>query len=121
MSYTAYKQTQKITLSDRKIQAHVLRHAAYLFKKIQDSNDLSGLNDALKYNLKFWTIVQGDCLENDCPLPDALKANLISLSIYIDKKTFEMFSNPDLSVLSSFIIINNNIAKGLECDVINDN
>jgi flagellar protein FlaF len=57
---------------------------------------------ALKYNQLLWSIIQADVAEKDNALPEELKANLMSLSIFVDKQTSKGLTN-----------INLNIAEGL--------
>ena len=48
------------------------------------------------------------------PIPAEIKRNLLSLSAFIDKRTFEAISYPDPAKLDILIAINRNIAAGLQ-------
>ena len=110
--YAAYQKVERTILSDRRVQARILRHAAYI---LTNSKNTEEFNIALRYNLQFWTLIQADCLEETCMLPKELQANLLSLSIYMDKNTFKLMIDPTLdSIIDSIVLINNNVAKGLE-------
>ena len=47
------------------------------------------------------------------PLPVEIKANMISLSLFIDKQTNKAIGSRDPLMLDSLININRNIATGL--------
>jgi len=68
---------------------------------------------ALKYNQLLWSIIQADVSEKDNALPDELKANLMSLSIFVDKQTSKGLTEPTEELFDSLISINLNISEGL--------
>jgi flagellar protein FlaF len=68
---------------------------------------------ALKYNQMLWSIVQNDVSQSDNALPEELKANLMSLSIYVDKQTTAGLKDPTDELFDGLISINLNIAEGL--------
>ncbi len=76
-----------------------------------DDNELG--EKALKYNQMLWSIVQADVSQPDNTLPEELKANLMSLSIYVDKQTTKGLNNADDELFDGLISINLNIAEGL--------
>ena len=61
----------------------------------------------------LWSIVQADVSQSDNALPEELKANLMSLSIYVDKQTTKGLKSPDDELFDGLISINLNIAEGL--------
>jgi flagellar protein FlaF len=66
---------------------------------------------ALNYNQRIWTVIQ-DFAAGENSLPDQLKANLISLSLFVDKQTFKAMSESDPTKLDVLININRQIAAG---------
>jgi flagellar protein FlaF len=52
-------------------------------------------------------------LEESNPLPDQIKENLLNLSVFIDKRTFEIMIGHEKPKLDILIDININIAAGL--------
>jgi flagellar protein FlaF len=113
--YAAYQATAKKTLSDRLIQAHILRRASTLFRSLQENwSTGEDLLTALKYNQVFWTYVQSDAGDENSPLPKDLRINLLRLAGYVDKRTFEIIADPSPEKLTVLININNNLAAGLE-------
>ena len=98
----------------REMDAAAFSQAAYVLDQArQKVDDNEACEKALKYNQLLWSIVQADVAEGKNELPDELKANLISLSLFVDKQTSKGLSNPTEELLDSLININLNISEGL--------
>jgi flagellar protein FlaF len=112
-----YDSVNKATMSGRDIEAEVLTKAALKLKACQDHWSGNGKNDGLhavlKYNQRVWTILQAEIEKPENPLPINLKANLLRLSAFIDRRTIEMLAYPAPEKLTILIQINQNIAAGL--------
>jgi len=112
-----YRTAQKETMSGREIEALALTNAALQLRKCQvdwDSEDRDGKrSNALKVNQRVWSILQGELAEKDNPLPTQLKQDLLNLSLFIDKRTFEVMAFPSPEKMDILIRINLNIAAGL--------
>jgi flagellar protein FlaF len=112
----------KSVLSDREAEAVVLMKAAAMLKHVQthwSSPDRGqALDRALQYNQRLWTFFQATLLEENNPLPVPLKENILRLSAFIDRKTFEIIAYPAAEKLDILIGINTNIAAGLKSPVI---
>jgi flagellar protein FlaF len=113
----AYRTVQKITSSGRELEAVVLSRAAQKLAEVKnnwDAPDLDGrLDEALRYNQQIWSIFQGELLKENNPLPRQLRADILSLSAFIDRRVFEVMTSPDPEKLNVIININLNIAEGL--------
>ena len=113
----AYRTVQKITSSDSEIEALVLTRAAQKLAEVQNNWDAPDrdemLDEALRYNQQIWSIFQGELLKEDNPLPKQLREDILSLSVFIDKRIFEMMNSPDPEKLNVIVNINLNIAAGL--------
>ena len=113
----AYQNVEKMTGSGRDIEANVLTKAALKLKDCQDNWDRDHrdekLHTALQFNQRIWSIFQGELAREDNPLPDNLKADLLTLSAFIDRRIFEIMAYPTPEKLTIIIDINNNIAAGL--------
>lgn len=113
----AYDSVNKATMSGRDVEAEVLTKAALKLKACQDTWVENGpsakLEAALKYNQRIWSIFQAEIEKPGNPLPGALKADLLKLSIYVDKRTLETLAYPAPEKLTILININHNIAAGL--------
>ena len=98
----------------REMDAAAFSQAAYVLDQArQKISDTDACEKALKYNQLLWSIVQADVAEGNNELPDELKANLMSLSLFVDKQTSKGLSEPTEELLDSLININLNISEGL--------
>jgi flagellar biosynthesis activator protein FlaF len=113
----AYQTNNKTTLSGRELEASVLSKAAVMLKQCQEGWEAADLtqmlSEALNYNQKVWSFFQTEIANPDNPLPKKLKEDLLSLSIFVDKRIFEIMSYPAPEKLTAIININLNIAAGL--------
>lgn len=112
-----YKTAQKATMSGREIEALALTKAALQLKRCQvnwDPKDKDETrSDALKFNLQIWSILQGELAKEDNPLPIKLRNDLLTLSVFINKRTFDVMAFPSAQKLDILININLNLAAGL--------
>lgn len=113
----SYQNVEKATQSGRETEARVLSQAARKLKHCQEnwkaSDRQEKLDEALKFNQRIWSIFQSELSDANNPLPDQLKANLLQLSAFIDKRIFETLAYPTPEKLTIIIEINQNIAAGL--------
>jgi flagellar biosynthesis activator protein FlaF len=112
-----YESVNRSTMSGREVEAEVLTKAALKLKDCQehwaDSGRDARLEAALKYNQRIWTIFQAELEKPENLLPDALKVDLLRLSVFIDRRTMEAIAYPAPEKLTILININHNIAAGL--------
>lgn len=71
------------------------------------------LLEAIKFNQKVWSFFQAELSDPENPLPKNLREDILNLSIFIDKRLFEVMAFPDPEKLSIVIDIDFNIAAGL--------
>jgi len=71
------------------------------------------LHEALSYNQRIWSWIQGELLDDNNPLPKSIKENILSLSVLIDKRIFNIMAYPAPEKLKIIIDINLNLAAGL--------
>ena len=110
----AYAQTQKSSMPPREVEAMAFTKAALMLQDAKkDLDDYDTYAAALKFNQLLWTIIQADIIDEANQLPDQLKANILSLSIFVDKQTVTALSDTDAEHLDSLIDINKNLAEGL--------
>ena len=112
-----YRTVQKTTMSGREIEAAALIKSALRLKDCQNNWDAEDRNsmlaEALRLNQMVWTIFQSELAKEDNPLPKQLIQDILSLSIFIDKRIIEVLSDPLPEKLNIIIDINMNIAAGL--------
>ena len=76
-----------------------------------DASDLKVRMKALHWNRRLWTTLAADCASPDNHLPMQLRANIISLSIWVDKQTSQVMQRQ--TSISGWIDVNRIIMQGL--------
>jgi flagellar protein FlaF len=113
----AYRSAEKAAVSGRELEATALFKSARQLEAVQRSWDApdrgARLDEALQYNIRLWTFFQTELSEADHPMPVELRKNLLELSKYVDKRTFEVMAFPDPAKLQVLININRQIGMGL--------
>jgi flagellar protein FlaF len=110
----AYAQTQKSSLSPREVEAMAFTKAALMLEEAKNNtDDYDSYASALKFNQLLWTIIQADIVDKENELPPQLKANILSLSIFVDKQTVKALADTKTRHIESLININKNLAEGL--------
>ncbi len=110
----AYAQTQKSALSPREVEAMAFTKAALLLDEARNKlDDYDNYASALKFNQLLWTIIQADIVDKENKLPDEIKANILSLSLFVDKQTIKALADTKAKHLDVLININKNLAEGL--------
>lgn len=116
----AYQDVERTTLSGRDLEAAVLGKAAAFLSQVRNNwnapDHKTMLDDALRYNQRLWTFLQVDLISEENALPAAIKQNLLSISAFVDKRTYELMAQPKPEGLDVLIAINQNIAAGLKGD-----
>lgn len=116
----AYDQGSKATTSNRGLEANALFKTARLLEDCQKSWDAPEtrlrLREALKRNQRLWTLFQAELARPDHELPVDLRRDLLRISAFIDKRTFELLSAPEPEKLTALIDINRQIASGLSTE-----
>jgi flagellar protein FlaF len=110
----AYAQQQKRNLSPREVEAMAFTKAAVLLEEAKKhTGNIEEYSKALRFNHLLWTIIQADLTEPDNELPPEIKANVMSLSIFVDKQTTKALRSSVPADLDVLININRNLAAGL--------
>jgi len=110
----AYEQQQKRNLTPREVEAMAFTKAAVMLEDAKaKTKDLEAYTQALRFNHLLWTIMQADITEPENQLPPEIKANVMSLSIFVDKQTNKALRSSDPKDLDVLININRNLAAGL--------
>jgi flagellar protein FlaF len=113
----AYTAVQKESLSGRELEASVLSRAGLMLKNVKENWGASDrdqkLLEAVKFNQKVWSFFQAELSDPENPLPKNLREDILNLSIFIDKRLFEVLAYPNPDKLAIIIDIDFNIAAGL--------
>ena len=113
MSLRAYQQTAARAETSRETEyrlfgqvTRALMEAARL-----DPSDLGGRADALDWNRRMWSAFASDCAAEENGLPEALRASIISLAIWVGKHTSLVIRGQE--DIQDLIEINRMIMQGL--------
>jgi len=113
----AYTDIHKESLSGRELESSVLTRAALMLKNCQDNWNAADheeqLNKAIKFHQQIWSIFQAELASPDNLLPRELRQDILSLSLFMDKRLFEVMAYPAPEKLTAIININLNLAAGL--------
>lgn len=113
----AYRTTQNSTISGKDVEAAALTRAAILLTECQknwDSGECNAkLSEALRINQMIWSIFQAELAKENNPVPKQLKQDILSLSLFIDKRIMDVLAHPASEKLDAIININLNLAAGL--------
>ncbi len=110
----AYAQQQKRNLSPREVEAMAFTKAALMLEDAKKvANNINEYSKALRFNHLLWTIIQADLTDPENQLPPEIKANVMSLSIFVDKQTTKALRSSVPTDLDVLININRNLAAGL--------
>ena|SRR5579871_2567758 len=110
----AYQQQQKRGLTPREVEAMAFTKAALMLEDAKKHiGNITEYSKALRFNHLLWTIIQADLTDPENQLPPEIKANVMSLSIFVDKQTTKALRSTTVSELDVLININRNLAAGL--------
>jgi flagellar protein FlbT len=110
-----YAKVAKETAGPRELEASLLLKAAAQLQTVHDSwsDKPNGLNDALLYNRRLWTVFLDAVSREDNELPRTVRSNLTKLGAFVLGETFALMTKPKPNHLKSIIKINRGIAAGL--------
>ncbi|MFA5120142.1 flagellar biosynthesis regulator FlaF [Zavarzinia sp.] len=98
----------------RRTEGWALTEAARRLSEAQrNPENADAFMDAVRRNWRLWTIFQAGVASPDSPMPPDLKANVLSLSNFIDRHTVGILADPTPQKLDILIRINREIAAGL--------
>lgn len=111
----AYAKTARETASPRQLEADLLLQAAAKLQAVHDSwtDKPTGLDNALLYNRRLWTIFIDAASRDDNGLPATLRDNIIKIGAFVLGETFSLMTRPKPNHLKTIIKINRRIAAGL--------
>ena len=113
----AYAEAGKSHASSRVLEADALFKTARMLEECQREWESperpERLRDALRLNQRLWTFFQVELSREDHELPVDLRRDLLRLSGFIDRRTFDVIAAPRPEKLNALIDINRNVASGL--------
>lgn len=111
----AYSKIATETASPRNLEASLLLKAAAKLQAVHDTwrDRHEGLNEAVLFNRRLWTLFLDSVNRNDNALPRAVRDNITRLGVYIMAETFSLMTKPAPKHLKSIIKVNRKLAAGL--------
>jgi flagellar biosynthesis activator protein FlaF len=115
--FNVYQEMHLEQLTGRELEAHILSKAALKLKDCQQKwstpDHAKLLEESIKYNQKVWSFFQSELAQPENPLPRQLREDILNLSLFIDKRLFDVLAFPKPEKLDIVIDINLNLAAGL--------
>jgi flagellar biosynthesis activator protein FlaF len=113
MSHRAYQNTQLITESSRSTEYRLFGQVTGALLDAQKKGAKGGpLVDAVDWNKRLWRTLATDCMDDRNQLPQALRANIISLSVWVRRYSKEVTRGG--ATIEPLIEINRTIMQGLQ-------
>jgi flagellar protein FlaF len=113
MSLKAYQTTAARAENPRQTEYRLFGQVTRALVEAQslDRTQIRERMDALDWNRRMWSVLASDCSVEGNRLPDQVRANIISLSIWVNKHTSLVMRN--LEEIEPLIEINRIIMAGL--------
>jgi len=113
MSFQAYQKSaaraEDPRATEYRLFAQVTR--SLMNAKTLPIEDVRGRAEAIDWNRRVWSNLALDCASQDNQLPEALRAAIISLSIFVSKHGSVAMRNPD--AVDDLVDINRTVMQGL--------
>ena len=114
-----YRQTQMDSAPPgRHVEVSILELASSKLRAhISEARELGWsreLDEALKFNQKVWDVFSADWMSQECQLEQSLRENLLSIAVFVKKKTFKTMADPKKTDLELLTQLNQNIVDGLK-------
>jgi len=117
MSYgaSAYSKAKTTAeLSPRELEATLLMKGAAKLESVKRDWDVrKGMDDALAYNRKLWTILVTSATDPANPLPRKAKEDFGKLGVFVLQSLISLAAEPKIEQVNRLIEINATIASGL--------
>lgn len=113
MSLTAYQRARTMTETPRATECRLMRQITGEMIAARDAG-LSGvpLTPVLFRNREVWNAFASACAARGNNLPDALRASIVSLGLWVDRYTSDVAAGRD--EIDALIDVNRAIIQGLE-------
>lgn len=112
MSLQAYQKAQRITENPRDTEYRLF---AKVTGALMDAKDAARMDpkliDALGRNRRMWSVFASDCASDGNQLPEQLRAQIISLSLWVSKYSSEVMRGK--APIDPLIDVNRAVMEGL--------
>jgi flagellar biosynthesis activator protein FlaF len=106
----AYLQVQNVTENPRQTEYRILAQITAAMIKAEQQGHTEIVR-AVHWNRRLWLMLQSDCASEENSLPEAVRAGIISLAIWVDKHSRKVLKRE--AELTPMIEVNRNIMEGL--------
>ena len=76
-------------------------------------NEKDAMREALRLNWRLWTIFQAELSDEESPVPEEVRINMLTLCKFVDQHTVDAIHKPAAAKIEVLVNINRNIAGGL--------
>jgi flagellar biosynthesis activator protein FlaF len=113
MSFQAYQSAAQRAESPRGVEYRLFAEVTRSLMDFDrmDPAEVGKRMEALEWNRRMWATLAGDCAAPDNKLPDALRANIISLYLFVERHTPKVWSGEE--PVSTLVEVNRAIMQGL--------
>jgi flagellar protein FlaF len=113
MSIKAYQKAQLASENPRDVEYRLFAQVtgALMDAERLDRKDFRARIDAIDWNRRLWSTLAADCSSVGNQLPDSLRAQIISLSLWVSRYSSQVAR--DGASISPLIEVNKNIMEGL--------
>ncbi len=113
MTLKAYQNTQRITEKPRETEYRLFGQVTgALISAKRDGLTGGPLAEAVDWNRRMWRTLAADCLDDRNQLPQEVRANIVSLSLFITRYSKDVTRKG--APLDPLIDINKSIMQGLQ-------
>jgi flagellar protein FlaF len=113
LGYGIYKTNQTNADDPRDVEYRLLAQVTTaLLKARENPEDVKARVAAAMWNRDIWAALRQDLMNENNKLPQALRASLVSISLWVDKETMRLMDGS--GDLEATIEINRNIMAGLK-------
>ena len=110
MSISHYQSVQRNTENPRQTEHRLFGQVTGALARVGATVDVEGTK-TLEWNRRLWLTLQSDLSREENLLPDQLRAQLISLAIWVDKHTTKVLRGE--AEIAPLISVNRTIMEGL--------
>jgi flagellar biosynthesis activator protein FlaF len=113
MTHTAYQNAQTVTEDPRKTEYRLFGQVTGALIDAQNQKMLGGpLAERLDWNRRLWRTLASDCLDDRNRLPREVRAQIISLSLWVNKYSKQVTRKG--ASMEPLIEVNRTIMQGLQ-------
>lgn len=113
MSHKAYQKVQGTSEDPRSMEYRLFAQVTHALIGAGEKGrkDIAGLIDAIDWNRRLWTTLSGQCIDPDNKLPEAVRAQIISLALWVSRYSSEVVQQG--ASLEPLIDVNKSMMAGL--------